>query len=72
MIALCTYLGLCVLRQNTGESENKINILRQNHVEPNEFGELCEIKPREFRPLEDFDVTVSFANITHVCSFHSH
>nr|XP_017233332.1 PREDICTED: vicilin-like antimicrobial peptides 2-3 [Daucus carota subsp. sativus] len=57
--------GLCVLRQNTGESENKINILRQNHVEPNEFGELCEIKPREFRPLEDFDVTVSFANITH-------
>ena len=55
-----------------GESENKVNILRHNPVESNEFGELCEVKPRDFRLLEDFDVTVSFANITRVCSFHSH
>ncbi|KAL1805838.1 hypothetical protein ACET3Z_028906 [Daucus carota] len=47
-----------------GESENKINILRRNLCESNEFGELCEVKPSDFRPLKDFDVTVSFANIT--------
>ena len=32
-----------------GESDNKINILRQNPVESNEVGELCEVKPSDFR-----------------------
>ncbi|WOH01709.1 hypothetical protein DCAR_0521094 [Daucus carota subsp. sativus] len=56
--------GIWPLPFGGGESENKINILRQNPVESNEFGELREVKPSDFRPLEDFDVTVSFANIT--------
>ena len=64
--------GIWPLPFGGGESENKINILRQNPVESNEFGELREVKPSDFRPLEEFDVTVSFANITQVCSFHSH
>ncbi|XP_063950086.1 vicilin Cor a 11.0101-like [Daucus carota subsp. sativus] len=56
--------GIWPLPFGGGESENKINILRQNPVESNEFGELREVKPSDFRPLEEFDVTVSFANIT--------
>ncbi|KAL8148891.1 hypothetical protein AgCh_006045 [Apium graveolens] len=45
-------------------SRNKINLFKQRPVESNEFGELREVNPSDFRPLEDLDVSVSFANIT--------
>ncbi|KAK1399076.1 Vicilin-like antimicrobial peptides 2-2 [Heracleum sosnowskyi] len=47
-----------------GESKNKINLFDQRPVQSNEFGELREVNPSDFRPLEDLDVSVSFANIT--------
>ncbi|MGI4699468.1 cupin domain-containing protein, partial [Klebsiella pneumoniae] len=47
-----------------GDSKNKINLFDQRPVQSNEFGELREVNPTDFRPLEDLDVTVSFANIT--------
>lgn len=54
-----------------GESKNKINLFKQRPVQSNEFGELREVNPSDFRPLEDLDLTVSFANITKVCPFLS-
>lgn len=53
------------------ESKNKINLFDQRPAQSNEFGELREVNPSDYRPLEDLDVSVSFANITRVCPFRS-
>ncbi|XP_074312331.1 vicilin Cor a 11.0101-like [Silene latifolia] len=46
-----------------------INLLRQHLKEANEFGRLFEIDTSGHRVLQDFQIAISFANLTQVKDF---
>ncbi|KAF5727051.1 hypothetical protein HS088_TW22G00738 [Tripterygium wilfordii] len=46
------------------ESKGSFNLFKQRPSTCNNYGQLFEASPRDYRQLEDLDVTVSFANIT--------
>ncbi|XP_063950087.1 vicilin Cor a 11.0101-like [Daucus carota subsp. sativus] len=47
-----------------GKSRSTVNILHQRPVHSNKYGEIRDVKPDDFKPLEDLNVGVAFANIT--------
>lgn len=47
-----------------GESRGTFNLFGKRPSHSNNFGELFEADSNDFRPLEDLDITVSYANIS--------
>lgn len=52
----------------SGESTSTINILRQRPLHSNEYGEIRDVNPDDFKPFQDLNVGVAFANMTQVHS----
>lgn len=52
-----------------GESRGATNIFQQRPIQSNQYGELREVTPNEYRELEELDITVSIANISQVPFF---
>lgn len=49
-----------------GESKGAVNLYRKHPIQSNDYGEVREVSPNDYKQLEDLDVGVSFANITKV------
>lgn len=49
-----------------GESKGAVNLYRKHPIQSNDYGEVREVSPNDYKQLEDLNVGVSFANITKV------
>lgn len=53
------------------EPKGTINLYEMHPTQSNDFGELREISPDDYKQLQDINIGVSFANITKVSLSHS-
>lgn len=49
-----------------GESRSSFNLFKKRPSQSNNYGKLFEVDYNDFRPLEDLDIMVSYANMTKV------
>jgi hypothetical protein len=49
-------------------SGSPFNLFKKGAIKSNDYGDLYEADPRDFKPLEYLNLIVSFASITQVCS----
>ncbi|KAJ6991833.1 hypothetical protein NC653_015244 [Populus alba x Populus x berolinensis] len=49
-------------------SGSPFNLFKKGAIKSNNYGDLYEADPRDFKPLEYLNLIVSFANITQACS----
>ncbi|KAF2314852.1 hypothetical protein GH714_036930 [Hevea brasiliensis] len=49
-----------------GESSGPFNLLHKRPVQSNNYGQLLEVDHNDYHQLKDFDLTVSFANVSRV------
>lgn len=49
-----------------GKSTSTINILRQHPIHSNKYGEIRDVKPDDFKPFQDPNIGIAFANMTQV------